>query len=93
MKIIDVQRFINKIKVLTEAVTLPQIRRGILGKEREYPVIEDDKEWYDEHKDEVLKTIEKALIVDDKTLKNRLQKFDTEDFFTNDKPRKLKIKD
>ena len=41
MKIIDIQRFINKIKLITEAVTLPQIRRGILGKERNYPIVDD----------------------------------------------------
>ena len=75
MKIIDIQRFINRFKVLTEAVTLPNIRQGILGKKgkKEYPVIDSDKEWYEEHKDEVLKTIEKALNVNDKTLKIKLQ--------------------
>ena len=93
MKIIDIQRFINKFKVLTEAVTLPQIRRGILGKDHEYPVIDSDEEWYETRKKEILSTIEKALNVDDKTLKNKLQKFDTWDYFTNDKPRKLKIKE
>lgn len=93
MKIIDIQRFINRFKMISEAVTLPQIRRGILGKEREYPVIDSDKEWYLNHKDEILSTIEKALNVDNKTLKIKLQKFDTDDFFTNDKPRKLKIKE
>ena len=78
--------------MISEAVTLPQIRRGIIGKEKEIPVIDSDKEWYEEHKKEVLNTIEKALNVDDKTLKIKLQKFDTDDFFTKDKPRKLKIK-
>ena len=78
--------------MISEAVTLPQIKRGILGKEREYPIVDDDKEWYEEHKKEVLNTIEKALNVDDKTLKIKLQKFDTDKFFTNDRPRKLKIK-
>ena len=95
MKIVDIQRFINKFKVLTEAVTLPNIRQAILGKKgiKEYPVVDDDKEWYDEHKKEILSTIEKALNVDDKTLKIKLQKFDTDDFFTNDKPRKLKVRE
>ena len=95
MKIIDIQRFINKFKILTEAVTLPNIRQGILGKKgkKEYPVIDSDKEWYEKHKDEVLKTIDKALNDEDKTLKIKLQKFDTDDFFTDDKPRKLKVKE
>ena len=94
MKIIDIQRFINRFKVLTEAVTLPNIRQGILGKKgmKEYLVVDDDKEWYDEHKKEILSTIEKALNVDDKTLKIKLQKFDTDPYFTNDKPRKLKVR-
>ena len=92
MFIKEVQNFIHQFKMITEAVTLPQIRRGIVGKEKEIPVIDSDKEWYEEHKKEVLNTIEKALNVDDKTLKNKLQKFDTDEFFTNDKPRKLKIK-
>ena len=93
MKIVDIQRFINQFKLLSEAVTLPQIRRGILGKDREYPVIDSDKEWYENHKEEILKTIDKALNDEDKTLKIKLQKFDTDDFFTNDKPRKLKAKE
>ena len=93
MKIVDIQRFINRFKMISEAVTLPQIRRGILGKDREYPIIDSDKEWYKEHKDKILKTIEKALNAGDKSLQIKLQKFDTEDFFTNDKPRKLKVKD
>lgn len=92
MFIKEVQKFIHQFKMITEAVTLPQIRRSIIGKEKEFPVIDSDKEWYEEHKKEVLNTIEKALNVDDKTLKNKLQKFDTDEFFTNDKPRKLKIK-
>ena len=78
--------------MISEAVTLPQIRRGIIGKEKEIPVIDSDKEWYEGHKSEILSTLEKALNVDDKTLKIKLQKFDTDDFFTKDKPRKLKIK-
>lgn len=93
MFIKDVQKIIHQFKMLSEAVTLPQIRRGIIGKEKEIPVIDSDKEWYEEHKKEVLNTIEKALNVDNKTLKNNLQKFDTDDFFTNDKPRKLKVKE
>ena len=93
MKIVDIQRFINEFKLLTEAVTLPQIRRGIIGKEKEIPVIDSDKEWYEEHKSEILSTLEKALNVNDKTLKLKLQKFDTDDFFTNDRPRKLKVKE
>lgn len=79
--------------MISEAVTLPQIRRGIIGKEKEIPVIESDKEWYEEHKSEILSTLEKALNVDDKTLKIKLQKFDTDKFFTNDRPRKLKVKE
>lgn len=93
MFIKDVQKFINRFKIITEAVTLPQIRRGIVGKEKEFPVIESDKEWYEDHKSEILSTLEKVLNVDDKTLKIKLQKFDTDDFFTNDKPRKLKVKE
>ena len=81
MKIVDIQRFINKIKLITEATTLPQIRRGIVGKDYEYPVIKDDKEWYENHKEEILSTLKKALNVDDKTLKIKLQKFDTEKFY------------
>ena len=92
MFIKDVQKFINRFKIITEAVTLPQIRRSIIGKEKEIPVIDSDREWYEEHKNEILKTIEKALNVDDKTLKIKLKKFDTDDFFTKDKPRKLKNK-
>ncbi len=96
MKIIDIQRFINEFKLLTEgAVTLPNIRQGILGKKgmKEYPIVDDEKEWYENHKEEFLSTIEKVLNVDDKTLKNNLQKFDTEPYFTNEKPRKLKPKE
>ena len=47
MKIIDIQRFINRFKLLTEAVTLPNIRQGILGKKgmKEYPIVDDEREW------------------------------------------------
>ena len=88
MKIIEVRRFVDTLKMINEMVTLSQIRKALLGKDKHYPIKDD--EWLENNKKEFMKLLDMSVGNEtDKTLSAKMRKWKTDNYFTNDKPRQL----
>lgn len=88
MKIIEVRRFVNALKMINEEVTLTQIRKALLGKDHHYPI--KDNEWLESNKKEFMKLLDMSVGNEtDKSLSAKMRKWKTDNYFTNDKPRQL----
>ena len=93
MKIIDIQRFINNVKMIFESTPLTHIRKSIMGKGNPIKIDDEDYDWYSNNKNELLKVLNMIVGPDASNDLKVLSNFNTTKYFTEGKPQKLKPKE
>lgn len=66
-------------------VTLSDIRRGILNKGHQFKIASASKRWYNNNKDDLLALLTDIVTSDNKTVRQKMQKFDTDPYFRIEK--------
>ena len=90
MKIVDIQRFINNIKLLSESTPLTQIRKSVIGKGNPMRIAKDEEVWFSksQNKERFIKLLSKILDNDTKNELKSLQSIDTDPYFEIDEETK-----
>ena len=90
MKIVDIQRFINSIKLLSESTPLTQIRKSVMGKGNPMRISKAEEDWFNksQNKERFIKLMSKILNNDAKNEFKSLQSIDTDPYFEIDEESK-----
>lgn len=90
MKIVDIQRFINNIKLLSESTPLTQIRKSVIGKGNPLRYAKEEENWFNksQNKERFIKLLSKILDNDPKNELKSLQSIDTDPYFEIDEETK-----
>ncbi len=87
MKIIDIQRFIDSISFLNEAMSLNDLRKKIIqdekGEGKSLKISKKEQKWYDENKNHLIKNLNLVVGKDKEDDLKSLTSFDTTPYFFN----------
>lgn len=81
-----------RLDKLDERVTINDIRKGMLGKGHEFRVANNSRFWYRRNKNDLLDLLTNITTSDNKNVKQKMQKFNTNPYFETDDDHKRSLK-
>lgn len=81
-----------RLDKLDERVTINDIRKGMLGKGHEFRVANNSRFWYRRNKNDLLDLLTNITTSDNKNVKQKMQKFNTDPYFETDDDHKRSLK-